>query len=539
MGITYPASVDAFPVPALPEVTSLSSPGTANRAHTDHHRDLGLGLVAVMTHAALKTHAHLGGADGTAKLPQIATHEAVDTDVSALALHHTLGKGEFQAAHGNHVHDYYGTEILNAPFKLCTSSSRPANPHLGLMIYETDTNRVRVWSQFDNNVTITGFDYTDNFERTVANDLGADYEITYVSGTSPANGTMAIANGHEVKWKDAGNAGMRAIARNINPTNMHTETTNQAFTWTTGDTLIEEAIWFTWPSFNDVYLRMSDDKQEYLRFKYGVRQIEAYYSKTGFSGEVRLGEIKSRNAIRNMPMQIVLNDYSFEFYQMGGYLGTIIDVNEESANDPAVNLGWALGMQTGYRVGGQTSPASVDSVRIQDVSRLATSPRWTLLPAASIPYCRLRQTVAQRINPTGSFLEWGANGSATIIEDNFGYYDANLSLTELFIREPGLYHIDTAIQWNPSVVGDNAQVVLCLNGIETSIRNHQWMRGNGFNPNFSQSVAVSGKLRFAANDRLSVKVKYNSGSGLNAWFSSFLDNNSRIMSRIDVSFDGV
>ena len=28
---------------------------------------------------------------------------------------------------------------------VCTSSNRPANPYIGQMIYETDTNRLKVW----------------------------------------------------------------------------------------------------------------------------------------------------------------------------------------------------------------------------------------------------------------------------------------------------------------------------------------------------------------------------------------------------------
>lgn len=147
MGISYPASVDTFPVPTLPEDTSLSSAGTANRAHTDHHRDLGLGITAVMTSAALKTHLHAGTVgDPTGKLLQANTHQSPDTDASTTALHHTVGPGANQAAAGNHTHDYNGPSILNKPFLLCTSSTRPVSPYAGLHIFETDTSRLRVWA---------------------------------------------------------------------------------------------------------------------------------------------------------------------------------------------------------------------------------------------------------------------------------------------------------------------------------------------------------------------------------------------------------
>ena len=153
MGILYPLAIDTFSVPTLPEATSLSSAGTSRRNHTESHDDLGKAVEALQTNAAQLTHNHSGdgSAFGTFKLEQANTHQTPDTDLSGLAIHHTLGYGATQAAAGNHIHDYEGPTITNKPLIICTSSTRPVSPQLGLMIYETDTNCVRVWAEFSPN----------------------------------------------------------------------------------------------------------------------------------------------------------------------------------------------------------------------------------------------------------------------------------------------------------------------------------------------------------------------------------------------------
>ena len=88
MAINYPGGIDSFPVPSLPEDTSLSEAGSGTRNHTEHHADLGAAVVALEENAALKTHNHSGGDNGS-KLAQSNTHESVDTDTATSAIHHT------------------------------------------------------------------------------------------------------------------------------------------------------------------------------------------------------------------------------------------------------------------------------------------------------------------------------------------------------------------------------------------------------------------------------------------------------------------
>lgn len=147
----YPTVNDVFIEPAEPETTPLSSAGSGDRNHVEHHRDLGDAIEKLQANAAVKTHAHDGTA--TAKLLQANTHQSPDTDSAPTALHHTLGTNSGQAAAGNHTHDYNSFGITNKPFALCTSTTRPGSPNIGLSIYEIDTNRVRVWAQFPGDAT--------------------------------------------------------------------------------------------------------------------------------------------------------------------------------------------------------------------------------------------------------------------------------------------------------------------------------------------------------------------------------------------------
>lgn len=130
------------------------------------------------------------GLFATQQLKQVNTHQDVDTDTTTAAIHHTIGLGATQAAPGNHTHDYNGNTILNKPYIICTSTTRPATPELGEIIWETDTSRARVWSSFPNNVLIPGTTFTDTFNR-ISTLVGFDVAG---AGSSATNATSVVAN---------------------------------------------------------------------------------------------------------------------------------------------------------------------------------------------------------------------------------------------------------------------------------------------------------------------------------------------------------
>ena len=146
MGTNWPEGFDLCIEPSLPEDTPLSSAGSGNKNHPEHHRDLGDAIEAMQQSVALHEHDHSGVGDRFhgPKLLQANTHENCDVDLSVNAIHHTLGTGPHQSAAGDHTHSY--SSLTGPPLVVCTSSTRPSSPHTGLLIWETNTLRLYTWT---------------------------------------------------------------------------------------------------------------------------------------------------------------------------------------------------------------------------------------------------------------------------------------------------------------------------------------------------------------------------------------------------------
>lgn len=152
--------------------------------------------------------------------------------------------------------------------------------------------------------------------------------------------------------------------------------------------------------------------------------------------------------------------------------------------------------------------------------------------------CRLRQRNPQKLSPSGSIIEWQDE-----LEDPYNCFNPASSLTSITIRQAGLYQIDAALQWNPQIVPDVAKVVLCINGQETSVRAQQFMKGNLQTPGFSQTLSVSGKLRFNKDDVLTVKASFEANNNIVGQVFSFIEqgidlltgqNTAVLTSRLDI-----
>lgn len=568
MAINYPDGIDVFTEPTLPEYTSLSQAGPDGRAHVAHHRDLGDAVQALETYAAKRGHDHSGNSSDTSsgsKLSWANTHEAsapptslgaaegyADTNNGDLAIHHTLGDGEFQAAKGNHNHFY--NNLIGIPWQTCTSNSYPANPTPGMLVYETDKNRIRVWGNFNQNQLTTGLNATENFNQGTNNlNLGTNrWQQTYyatnlpvpeIFTTSPpapwtteetAQGKMAIPDGQTASWIDAGNFTEQCVARRIYPADANTETDNQVLVFKTGSTVIENGesnpLLRVEGATNDFYLRMSADSQSYWRFRMGFDYVKVFATTTGRDGEFFLGQLtKIITNLANMEWRIELQDRTLRFYRLGEFLGAVSD--SRALTSMGANFrGWGIGMQAGYRVFGQTTPANLDWVQIFDLAYYSSVNRWTLLPGASIPSCRLRQNTTQQLSHLGTILQW-----QQVLEDNFGFFNSGAP-SQIVITEPGLYQVDLAVQWDPDIAPDIAIVVLLLNGQETDVREQRWVRGSDNTPGFSQTVSLSAKIRVAKNDAISVKCRHGAQTTWLDRISSYFNSTSKIASRIDVTY---
>lgn len=531
MGSLYPGGSDSFSEPSLPEETTLSSAGSGSRTHFEHHRDLGDAIEALQAHASQKTHAH-DGTDtptGGPKLLAANTHESVDTDASQAAIHHTLGLDANQAAPGNHIHSY--GDLTNRPFEVCLSTARPTAPIPGMLIYEIDTNRMRVWTDFANNQLAPGLLSADFFERANVTNLGTSlWEQTYTFSPT-TRGRLAIPDGHNASWIDQSGDPNRVLARRINTADAETMTDNQAITWKIGEdegehsTILDEAT-------NDAYLRLSADKRHFIRIRVAQGYLIVFYTTNGWgdANEKELGRIYTDTRGEDYEWRAEIEDYDLRIYRNSDHVGTITDKGHKSTKGPGAR-GWGFGMEAGDRLlWGQITPADLQWIRIADLPTYTSITRWSLLPVADKPVILLQNNLKQQLTYTGTDIQW-----MKVVEDNFGMFN-KLDPTKVTITEPGLYHFDAALQWDPNTVPDTAHGVIVVNNQETVMRDSKAIKGGLFTPGFSQSLNISGKMRLAIGDVVTVRAKYTAPNGLLTSIFSWFDGPSRVNSRLEMTY---
>ena len=130
------------------------------------------------------------------------------------------------------------------------------------------------------------------------------------------------------------------------------------------------------------------------------------------------------------------------------------------------------------------------------------APRWNLLSSARVPIVRLAAGIKQRIRggSSSTILEWH-----TEIEDSFNYFNAGTSLSEVVIKEPGLYDLSTYICFGDFEFQDMAMLGFLRNGAPVPNPTRTW----GVAPRPVQGFQQVTEARFNAGDRLSVECRPN------------------------------
>lgn len=543
-GILYPNNgLDTFTVPSNPGATTLSSQGSSDRTHTQHHADLGAAVVALEATAAHLDHDHSGSATlfGTSKLLQENTHESPDTDLAQDSLHHTLGGGVYQAAAGNHAHDYMGPSIFNKPLVICTSLTRPESPIPGQIIVETDTNCVRMWSQFSGgsygsltgggNTLNYGLSSTDSFARNDSLSLGSTLWSQTYYNSDGANPYTAVVSDTarlqlagslgtkgdvgEARWNTGtSNFANRCIARRVAAADAQTQTDDQVLTFVSGSKSMDlPAFWLKSPT-NDAYLRMSADLQSYIRVKVDSTSVNLYYTTIGPGGETYLGGTRADTTGTATTWTVRAVGRTFVVYQGGIQLLAVTD----SANVTALNAGcrgWGIGMnvQAGVGVnlglGSQARPASLSSVTIADQPYYSKGLIWQLLPVGSTPVLRAEARFQQQVVVGAA---GGVCGFDTIIEDWFHnpFMKVDVSQDQVTIQEAGHYDVHASICWDPDrTFCDHAMIAVTVNDLDIGRKNWEFVRGNTYNPGFSQTNEIYFHHYFAKGDILRVTARHN------------------------------
>ena len=552
MAINYPASLDTFNVPSLPQSTTLSGAGTSTRNHTQNHQDMGLAIMALEANAAPLAHDH-SGTDGngiwpTNKLNQANTHQNADTDLSYNSMHHTLGNGVFQAGPGNHAHDYTGPSIFNKPMQICTSLTRPTDPTLGQLIFETDTGCFRSWAQFQpNNVINLGITGSDNFARVSTANLNPTlwaqtyYTMDYQSnvtgtGGSPAQGIWATPNLGYASWIPGTNFGERCIARRVNAADAVTTTDHQVLEMDFGNVSLELNLGFTSPT-NDGYVRMSADGLTYVRFAVSSGSVTIYYTTNGPMNEQELGQVKGMPTLgTGEKWTFKAINRTFMVYLGGIYQGAVVDNTNASAMGPNYR-GWGFGAAAAKSSSQQALPANIQLVSIADQPYYTSGLIWQLLPIGAMPNIRAEAHFRQVV-VSGNV--GGICGFDTVIEDWFfnPFMKIDQSQTDITIQESGHYDVHASICWDALYNAfDRSTVSITVNGLDIGRKVNSFMRGNGYAPGFSQTQEISFRYYFVAGDVLRVNARHN--APIPQWLYFFDGSPDRQMCSVDVAFRGV
>lgn len=532
MGILYPSTgIDAFSIPSNPQTTTLSSAGSSTRDHPTSHADMGAAIVALESNAAPLAHDHSGtdpsGLDlwVTNKLDQSATHQNADTDTYPTAIHHTIGLQPFQAAAGNHAHDYNGPSIFNQPYIICTSTTRPLNPFPGLTIWETDTNCARVWSSFVDNTLVSGLDYEYLFNsNNSATSLDSDiFTQTYVIGNGTTQGSMGAPAPGNCEWHEGSNVTARCIAQAVVEGSDTFSSDQQELQFVTGGHVqgqfgaggkgsgSKESGPQGTPS-NDAYLRMSSDGQSYVRFAVGYGAVAISYTVSGYAGEAILGAVGATTNVANTTWLCKAIGNTYTLYSNGQPILSVVDYNNV-VNTGADYRGWGIGMQACVGEGAQYNPNSVAQILVIDQPTYTTELTWQLLAWGAVPHLRASANFQQEIFVTTEVLLF-IDLIFLVIEWDWSvehFMNPEVSQTDITIQEAGHYNVHAAVAWNPAYASfDHSLVGITVNGQDIGANNWQFTQGFNTSPGFSQTQDMYLSYKFAKGDVIRVVAATNS-----------------------------
>lgn len=540
MASTYPGSADSFSEPTEPEGTPLSESGTGSRNHYEHHRDLGDAVEAIEANASLKGHDHSGSTSDIAhgnKLSQANTHENGDLDTSVAAWHHTLGKGALQAAPGNHVHSY--NDLLDRPYIVCTSSTRPSPPFIGMLIYETDTNTVRIWAEFPTNPEATGIIASDNFHRSAPSDLGATlWELHYLFGDN-VYGFLSIWNwgsqysyGYSAWWTTLLTTSNYCLARRINDDDKYTQTDDQEIECSWGDHDFDHHHSYGQEApCNDHFFRMSDDRLHYVRVAVFYSWVMVYYTVNGAANEVALGFFYVPVWEPGLIWTISCIDWGIHVYRNGVHCGSVYDNDHHHYKD-SDHRGWGIGTHVVGYSGGQYRAPDIADVKIKDKTSYTPVSRWGLLPVANMPIFIAEATARLQV-PVG--MEMAIVWGNIVNEWVFAPFWSESAAADIVITEPGVYHVHASISWDPGYYfADHGMISVKVNGQDISRKHWEFLRGNNYAPGFAQTQEINFWYRFNAGDKLHVVAAHNGSVAMWTWYD--LDDPNRQLCYVECAF---
>jgi hypothetical protein len=485
-----------------------------------------------------------GSLFATPQLLQANTHGSADTD-TVTGIHHSLGQGPYQAAPGNHAHDFQGPGIFNQPLLRCTSTTRPPDPYPGLQIWEVDTNASRVWAAFPGNTYVgqaaqlPSYTYkfdTNNSTTTLDPNM---FALSYVVGSPGAKGGYICAPSAGLcTWHRGSdpNETTRVIARAVMANNAITPGDDQAVSFVTGKTHTmdmanvpsKKAGGGTSPT-NDVYLRMSADGQNYVRFAVGNVGVAILYTNSGYKGEVPItGANYGASNKPNVTWTCKAMGDTYMIYANNSQIVSGFDT-DGMVNKGPNNRGWGFGMTAAAFTGGSGDP--IQQQKPNDITSITsaagslsytTNYIWQLTQGGASPVFRAEAQTTQAIQPN----QHQPVTFTTVPEDWFGWLGRSkimrldISNTDMVINEPGHYYIKGSICWDPqSTANDQSMISIEVNGLDIARKSWHFIRGYNYVPGFSQTHELAVNWYLAIGDTVRLVVAHNANQPSWLWWS--------------------
>ena len=158
---------------------------------------------------------------------------------------------------------------------------------------------------------------------------------------------------------------------------------------------------------------------------------------------------------------------------------------------------------------------------------------WQLIPFLQIPQVQLQQATPQQLRTPGWIeLLWD-----DIVNDTANFFNSAVNAAGLVVQQAGLYATNLAVQFDPAIAPDVAQVALFVNNQISSIQSNVFQRGESYVPGFSQTVAAQGPINLNNGDVVTGAVSYVASQGLGV-VNTFVNQANNLTSRIGLAFMG-
>ena len=370
-----------------------------------------------------------------------------------------------------------------------------------------------------------------------ASGIGDHYHVTYVTGNSPSDGAMATPTFGSASWVMGNNNTCRCIAQNIDSAGTTTDDQTVIFTTTSA---IDYQLFHDSPT-NDVYLRMSADRQTYVRLELTAAHATFYSTTSGPGGEQVLGSVSAgTQSTTAIEWEVKASERTFTLYRGGVQILVFTDSNNVTQKGEGYRT-WGIGMTATEGRRYQLVPANLASVHVQDAPRYSTTPIWQLLNVGAVPYVRAETHVSQEIavgRPITAFWDM-------IWEDIFAFFGHGSigtltpvpQSTDIVITESGHYDCHASIHWDPGYPKlDHGMVGFTVNGIDIGRKNWEFIRGNAYSPGFAQTNEIYMSWHFAAGDVLRVVAQHNAPTPARLFFDT--SNLGKQVCSIDIAFTG-